>query len=144
MKRKLNFKHLLSLLIILLFSWLAYSSDNDSGSNYDNSDNSGNSSNYDYNSTENQNTSEQYETHENVEVEYEGDVNIEDEVEYIPDYNLDNNTLNKLQELCDNSNYIKNNGKLKRFKIARYLNKNGYRKSNGDRFRIKDIPRYKP
>lgn len=48
---------------------------------------------------------------------------------------------NRLYELANSSFYQKRSGKLKRLKIAKQLNKEGYRKNNGKKFRIKDIPK---
>lgn len=84
--------------------------------------------------------------HEDVEVVGEGDVEIEDQVpdeteEYVEDVSLANEARERMISLASSSSYTRNNGKLKRGRIAKQLNREGYRKSDGSRFRRRDIPK---
>ena len=84
--------------------------------------------------------------HNDVEIEEEGDTEIEDDVTdeaepYEPDVNLSKTSQDRMNELISDSKYIRNSGKLKRAKIARQLNRDGYRKSDGSKFRRRDIPK---
>lgn len=86
--------------------------------------------------------------HQPVEVTQEGKVEVtddpdegEDNEPYIADQDLSPTSSQRMQELLTNSNFLRNNGKAKRKKIAKQLNEDGFRKSNGEKFRVRDIPK---
>jgi hypothetical protein len=47
-----------------------------------------------------------------------------------------------MAELMKDADYIRASGKLKRAKLARQLNRENFRKSDGSKFRRRDIPKY--
>ncbi|UMY64896.1 MULTISPECIES: hypothetical protein [unclassified Flavobacterium] len=64
-----------------------------------------------------------------------------DEAEaYVPPADLPDPSSVRMKELM--RFHVRNNGKLKRAKIARILNREGYTKGNGERFTRRDIPIY--
>jgi len=89
--------------------------------------------------------------HNDVEVEEEGDVEIldatdedsgpDDAEEYVPDYNLAPTAQQRMNELLQSSSYTRNSGKPKRSKIATQLNREDFRKSDGSKFKRRDIPK---
>jgi hypothetical protein len=91
---------------------------------------------------------EQPPVHQEVEIEPSGDVDMEDDINeddnetYEPDINLPQTASQRMTELMQDYHYIRNSGKLKRKKLARQLNKDGFRKSDGSKFRRRDIPKY--
>ncbi len=46
----------------------------------------------------------------------------------------------RMRELRSDPKYQKNNGSIRRLKVAKKLNQEGYRKSNGNRYTLFDIP----
>ncbi len=69
--------------------------------------------------------------------EYEED----DNTEYNQEYSAPKTAINRLDELMDGNEYRRSSGRLKRAKIARILNDEGYRKDDGSEFRRRDIPK---
>lgn len=108
------------------------------------------------------------EPHNQVEIVNSGDVEVTD---YVPDDNeefapnqaqeaqleeneesevfeedsqLSDPARQRMDMLMNDSDYQRNGNKLKRTKIAHRLNREGYRKSDGSRFRRRDIPKNQP
>jgi hypothetical protein len=65
----------------------------------------------------------------------------EDSEPYIEDMNLPASASSRMRELLSNSAYQKRNGRIRRHKLAKKLNGEGYTTSEGKEFRIKDIPK---
>ena len=102
-------------------------------------------SNSDYSGT-NYSNQESEQIHNEVEVVETGDVEIEDYIEednepFDGNIEIENSTLVRLNELLNDNEYDRNNGKNNRRKIAKKMNQEGYRKIDGSKFRIKDIPK---
>lgn len=47
----------------------------------------------------------------------------------------------RMQQLIQNKSYQKENGSIKRMKVAKQLNNEGFRKTNGKKFTLFDIPK---
>lgn len=77
-------------------------------------------------------------------IESEDDSEVEDATEpYIENIEGSSKLRARMYELLHDSTYIRENGIVKRAKLARRLNLEGFRKADGTKFRRRDIPKFK-
>ncbi|WP_416438862.1 hypothetical protein [Phnomibacter sp. MR] len=92
---------------------------------------------------ENTNYEGDYTNENSTSTEYTEEENqIDDDNEpYTEDNLLTPSTNTRLNELVHDSEFNSSGGRIKRSKIARQLNREGFRKSDGRMFRRRDIPK---